>query len=530
MRVFKTHYRDKDGKRRQAKKWYLDFSDHRGIRHRWPGLESKEQTEELGRQIKRLIRFTSAGDIPDMSLQQWIETLPKRFLKLLVSVGLLSSHKAAAGTPLQGHIDDFYKSLLAKGDTEKQARQVKTRVKKIIDDCGFRNWSDISASKVHEKISKLRKYVTVVEQKKIHGKKIKVKKLKDCGQLSIKTRNDYLKAIKQFANWMVADRRAVNSPVEYLKGQNANTDRRHDRRALEPDELRRLLEATLAGPERFGMTGYERALLYRFTAETGFRRNEITSLKVSSFNFQNLTVTVKAAYSKHRREDVLPLRADTATELQEFFKGKLPTAKAFGGKYKRLTDKTANMLKADLAETVVKAKTGETIREAIPYIDEAERYADFHCLRHTTGSLLAASGTHPKTAQSLMRHADINLTMSRYTHIFRGQESEAVERLPNLSLPSSQAENIKKTGTDNNDVTEDENSAIYLAKQGRKTDSNSIQQVTVNPILDNKKGLSNTPERTRTSNLRFRRPTLYPIELQAPVKNNYNTHKYLPQP
>jgi len=48
-------------------------------------------------------------------------------------------------------------------------------------------------------------------------------------------------------------------------------------------------------------------------------------------------------------------------------------------------------------------------------------------------SLLAASGVHPKIAQSIMRHSDINLTMSRYTHIFRGQESQAVESLSNFS-------------------------------------------------------------------------------------------------
>ena len=37
----------------------------------------------------------------------------------------------------------------------------------------------------------------------------------------------------------------------------------------------------------------------------------------------------------------------------------------------------------------------------------------------------------------------------------------------------------------------------------------------------------NTPERTRTSNLRFRRPTLYPIELQAqlqPTKKTSTRH------
>jgi integrase len=105
---------------------------------------------------------------------------------------------------------------------------------------------------------------------------------------------------------------------------------------------------------------------------------------------------------------ILPLRPETAVELQAFFAGKLPTAKAFGGRYKRLTDKTAPMIRADLAEA------------GIGYTDPAGRFRDFHALRHTTGSWLAANGVHPKVAQAIMRHSDINLTMSRYTHLFRG--------------------------------------------------------------------------------------------------------------
>ena len=62
--------------------------------------------------------------------------------------------------------------------------------------------------------------------------------------------------------------------------------------------------------------------------------------------------------------------------------------------------------------------------------------------------MLAASGVHPKVAQSIMRHSDINLTMSRYSHVLRGQESEAIERLPNLSLPSRQSQRARATGTD----------------------------------------------------------------------------------
>jgi len=61
------------------------------------------------------------------------------------------------------------------------------------------------------------------------------------------------------------------------------------------------------------------------------------------------------------------------------------------------------------------------------------RYVDFHSLRHTTGTLLAASGVHPKVAQTLMRHSDINLTLSLYTHTLTGQEVKAVESLPDFS-------------------------------------------------------------------------------------------------
>jgi hypothetical protein len=37
--------------------------------------------------------------------------------------------------------------------------------------------------------------------------------------------------------------------------------------------------------------------------------------------------------------------------------------------------------------------------------------------------------------------------MSRYSHIFRGQDSEAIEKFPDLSLPNSQAQSMKKTET-----------------------------------------------------------------------------------
>jgi len=180
--------------------------------------------------------------------------------------------------------------------------------------------------------------------------------------------------------------------------------------------------------------------------ESGLRRNELKTLTVGSFDFDRLTVKVEAGYSKHRREDVLPLRKETAAAFRSFLTGKLPTARVFN-----MPDKTAKMFKADLAAA------------GIDYVDEAGRYRDFHILRHTTGSLLAVSGVHPKVAQSIMRHSDINLTMSRYTHIFRGQESDAVAKLPDFSISSSQQQ--VATGTDNNPVDVAQSSPEKLTPQ-----------------------------------------------------------------
>jgi len=86
----------------------------------------------------------------------------------------------------------------------------------------------------------------------------------------------------------------------------------------------------------------------------------------------------------------------------------------------------------------------------IEYADEVGRVFDFHALRGQCASLLPATGASPKTAQTILRHSDVNLTLNAYTHLLRGQEAQAVENLPYLSLPTK--ENQKATGTDGREI------------------------------------------------------------------------------
>jgi len=85
----------------------------------------------------------------------------------------------------------------------------------------------------------------------------------------------------------------------------------------------------------------------------------------------------------------------------------------------------------------------------LSYVDAAGRYADFHALRHTTGSWLAAAGVHPKVAQAVMRHRDINLTMGKSTE-FSSRAPQATEEFREGGVQNKEGRKTatKKTSQD----------------------------------------------------------------------------------
>jgi len=414
MRTFKPTYKDKNGKTREVEKWWIETRDHLGKIRRFAGYTDEKQTEKLGEKIDKLIIHRKNSEPPDSKLTDWLVSIESKLRERLVEVGILTPDRANIGKPFSENIDDYKKSLTARNRSEQHIKETISAIKHIAADCHFGYWTDITAAKVENYLKRLRD--------------------KEKG-ISYRRSNALLTALKMFANWMIQAGRAGESPIRYLKSLNVAKTPRHQRRALSPDDMRNLLEVARQQPTRYGMTGQERALLYRLAAETGLRVNELRSLKVSSFDFENLSVKVLAAYTKNSKECSQDLRRATAIELKQFFAGKLPNVKAFGGTYGKLTDKTADMIKEDLEAA------------EIAYVDESGQFADFHALRHTTASLLAAGGVRPKDAQDVMRHSDINLTMNTYTHTLTGQ-TRAVDSLPDLYLPSKKSQELKATGTD----------------------------------------------------------------------------------
>jgi site-specific recombinase XerD len=404
MRVYQPTYRDKrTGRYRKQHKYWVEFRDHQRKLRRLPTCRYRSEADRFARNVDALLRCRQTGTPLDAGLAEWLAEIPEKTVRKLQDWGLLSSGRSALSDALSVHLEDLEHSLRAKGRTAQHVRETVSAARHICDGCHFLYWRKISASRVEAFLGELR----------------------ESKGLSARTYNQKLKAFKQFCAWVVRDGRAADSPVKHLSAVNVQADRRRIRRPLEPHQARTLLEVTSHAKHRYGMDGRSRALLYRLAMETGLRAREIYSLTAGSLDMVERTVVVAAVNSKRRREDTVYLKVDMTQVLSQRIAGKSSTEPLFTMPCRT---NLAKMLRADLREA------------GIPYQDEQGRYLDFHSFRHTCGTWLTRTGVHPKVAQRIMRHSDINLTMNTYTHILREHETTAIEGLPDLSFGNAKRE------------------------------------------------------------------------------------------
>jgi len=391
MRLFKPTYKDKKGKTQKVSKWWIELRDHNEIVRRFAGFVDKAATEEIGRHIQRLISFREANLPPDAQLVQWLELAPEKLCQKFAEIGLLQADRVAASRPLLEHIADFERTMRAR-TTEKHARQISSTLKRIAAGCKFEFWSDVKATDIELFIAELHL-----------SRKTQV-------SLTKQAKNRYAKIFRQFARWMVKEKRATEIPNIHIQKVSE-----HFERAFEPDEFQHLLEVTRQGPVRYGMTGYERWLVYILAVETGLRRGELRSLTPASFDFNSRTVFVKGDDTKNHNDAEQRISETTAALFKEYTANKMPNVKLFD-----IPQYSADMIEED-CETA-----------GIEVVNNRGKIK-FHSLRHTCGTFLADKGVHPKVIQEIMRHKDINLTMSRYTHTLKGQVAAAINSLPDFT-------------------------------------------------------------------------------------------------
>lgn len=411
MRIYKHTYTAKDGKARATASYYFDITDSAGRRRRVAGFRDRAATGELARAVERLASLQAAGAGPDRATLRWLETCPPRIRERLERLGLLDRRLAEGSRLIEELLDSWNESILASGPTEAHAQQTVGRVRRLFVRAQVTTWTDLTPEAIESALRAMR----------------------ESGEIRNKTSSAYLAATKQFCRWMVETGRASCNPVAIVKPVNPRINVGRRRRVATVEELRTLLQNTACEPERYGLSGPERALVYRIAVETGLRAGELKSLRVRDFALQVYPpiITASAAYTKAKREDTFHLRPTTAALLAEQLGGKHPTAQAFA-----LPHRTAKMLYEDLEAAGIEVK------------DAQDRVLDFHALRHTFITNVAEVAPTVKVAQTLARHSTPLLTLGTYTHLRKDDEVRTLAALPDLDVTEVELPQSAAVGSD----------------------------------------------------------------------------------
>ena len=373
--------------RKRGRSWYYRFFDAQGVRHERKGCRDRRETEAMGAAAETEAAKVRAGLIDPKALG-------------------FRDHEARL---LADHLADFESALLAKGGSKKYAGATRKQVERVLSLAKARRVSDLSPSRTLEALAALR-----------------------ADDMATETVNHHVRSVKGFSRWLWRDGRAREHYLAHLATSNPEADRRRRRRALNPEEAARLIQAAERGPVVKGMSGLDRARCYALALGTGFRASELASLTPERFDLagDSPTVTVSACYTKNGREAVQPIAPALAARLAPWIATLPPGRPIF-----QLSDRTAEMLRVDL-------KAAE-----IPY-ETHSGVCDFHSLRGVYISNLVSSGASVKTCQVLARHSTPSLTIGIYAkasvHDIRG----AVDALPDLTPGRPAPEAKAATGTD----------------------------------------------------------------------------------
>jgi integrase len=318
--------------RKRGSNWYYRIVDEDGAKVERKGCADRRVTGEMARAAESEVARIKAG-LSDPKAERIVRE---------------------ARRPIREHVAEFIAGLDAKGDDPRHIRDTRRRVTRLLTLARIDRVAELTPSAVMQAVATL----------KGEG-------------LSAQCLNHHVTAIKSFSRWLRRDGRAADYALETLTKFNVQADRRRVRRALTPEEAARVIRAAESGPPFRKMAGPDRAILYIVAAGTGFRANELRTLTPESFDLDGdpPTVTVKAAYSKHRRDDVQPIPASVVERLRPWLATKPPGKPVFQG----WTRRTAEMLRLDLGAAGIPYKTDEGV-------------VDFHALRAAYITNLVNSG------------------------------------------------------------------------------------------------------------------------------------------
>lgn len=363
-------------------------------------------------------------------------------------MGLLSDGDRQLVRPIAEHVEDWLAAVAAGGVTAKRVEMMRYRVARLIERAGWKRVGEIRRSTCQVALAALQ-----AEPGGGKGEKT----------MSAQTRNHYLSHARQFCRWLRSEKRLEDDPLEGLEGVSVESDRRHDRRSPEEEEVAVLFDY-LAGafpghapPVRSKMTAERRALGYMVAMCTGLRSDEVRSLTRESIDLDAGLVRLRAARAKNRKRAAQPLPAWLRDRLRAWLDAGGELWDAFpSGKAGVILRGDLERARAGWIDAAPAGPERETRQRSAVCLYEVQTedgplFWDFHALRHWYVSQLAAQGgISPSTIQALARHSDPKLTMGIYAKARASGVREAVDqiRVPGGGSGTDAGEADRPTETD----------------------------------------------------------------------------------
>lgn len=163
-------------------------------------------------------------------------------------------------------------------------------------------------------------------------------------------------------------------------------------RALKPDEVQRLLDATPKG--RWPRRNYA---IVRCALDMGLRAGEIANLAIGDIDWREGTVTLKG--TKSRRQDILPLPMATGQALADYLQQERPATPNPAIFMRRLDSRDIPITTSAVLTVIRRA----CLRAGLPD-------SGAHVLRHTLAGRLLESGGSLKEVADVLRHRSLETT------------------------------------------------------------------------------------------------------------------------
>lgn len=364
-----------------------------------------------GKQVRKSLQ-TRDSRVAIQRLRDWERELTD------AKAGRIDRYAVELARPLAEHLADWDAHFAAAGVIQNHRRVTIASVRRFLDECGMSRWADLDPAALSLAIGR--------------------------ASGAPETKRRHVRNLRQFARWLVKQGRAPHRPLESMSGPRSVPVR--ERRALDADEARWLLDVTQTAPGwRESLSGADRARLYMVALGTGFRRAELAGLHVADFVLDDPAgpfIRLDAARTKTREAVNQPIRDDLAAVLRPWLAGRKPGELVFPGNW---PDRAAPMLRADLRRARARWIRATPERDErrrrresdfLRSTDASGRRLDFHALRVSFATALCRGGASVRSAQLLMRHKTVALTIGLYSKLNVTDLRADLDGLPGLATPT----------------------------------------------------------------------------------------------